>query len=316
MCSREDFAPICFKRGMFRWTFVSINLVSAQRRVERRMWGLKHSHIGVLWPLPFLCQNSTSEAREKRIVGHCDVYLSCWNPDHQICSSGPEKHCPLQRGKKGGKRLALCCFTPKKMKLERTQTKGRTLFSMQALNFHKTSTTNKLKVENSAIPLCDARSLPPQASGVTFRDKQRPWRMLQACTDNVRGVCTCKCVRVCTVSAALCNRGRKSQDDGGFQHWAAAVEEACALYVFLPPPRCLRSCHVSDTPSARSLEVRFDLSMQPLRMDLQSPSLCIISFISGKYCELPDVLSAADNHLVRRDSCNVIGWLRQHLLGE
>lgn len=157
-------------------------------------------------------------------MGHSNVYLSRSHPDHQICSSGPEKHCappthpPTEERKKGGKLLALFCFTPKKLKFEHTETKGRTLFSMFALNFHGTSTTNKLKEENSAIPLCDARSLPPKASGVTFLDKQRPWRMLQVCAYNARGVCTCKCVRMCTVSAALCNRGRKSQDDGGFQN--------------------------------------------------------------------------------------------------
>lgn len=40
------------------------------------------------------------------------------------------------------------------------------------------------------------------------------------------------------------------------------------------------------------------------------------SFISGKYCVPPDVLSAADNHLVGGDSYNVIGWVRQRLLRE
>lgn len=158
-------------------------------------------------------------------MGRGNVYLSCSHPDHQICSSGPEKHYPPNTtppreggGGGGGKRLTLFCFTPKKQKLERTETKGRTLFSMHALNFHGTSTTNKLKEENSAIPFCDARSLPPQASRVTFLDTQRPWRMLQVRAHNVPGVCACKCVRMCMVSAALCNRGRKSQDDGGFQN--------------------------------------------------------------------------------------------------
>lgn len=42
----------------------------------------------------------------------------------------------------------------------------------------------------------------------------------------------------------------------------------------------------------------------------------MINFISGKYCVPPDVLSAADNHLLRGDSCNVIGWVRQRLLRE
>lgn len=106
----------------------------------------------------------------------------------------------------------------KKKKLETTETMGSTLFSMYALHFHGTSTTNKLKEENSAVPPCNARSLPPQASGVTFLDKQRHWRMLQVCAHNVQCVYARKCVRVCAASAALCNRGRKSQDDGGFQN--------------------------------------------------------------------------------------------------
>lgn len=42
----------------------------------------------------------------------------------------------------------------------------------------------------------------------------------------------------------------------------------------------------------------------------------MINFISGKYCVPPDVLSAADNHLLRGDSRDVIGWVRQRLLGE
>lgn len=153
-------------------------------------------------------------------MGHGNVYLSCSHPDHQICSSGPEKHSPPHRGKKGKKSLALFCFTPKKKrkKLETVETMGSTLFSMYALHFHGTSTTNKLKEENSPVPPCNARSLPPQASGVTFLDKQRHWRMLQVCAHNVQRVYARKCVRVCAASAVLCNRGRKSQDDGGFQN--------------------------------------------------------------------------------------------------
>lgn len=88
------------------------------------------------------------------------------------------------------------------------------------------------------------------------------------------------------------------------------------MYVFLSPPCCLRSCRVSDTPSARSLEVRFNLRGSLYGWIYHPPSLRMINFISGKYCVPPDVLSAADNHLLRGDSRDVIGWVRQRLLGE
>lgn len=125
---------------------------------------------------------------------------------------------PPERKKRKEKFGLVLFHSKKKKKLETAETMGSTLFSMYALHFHGTSTTNKLKEENSPVPPCNARSLPPQASGVTFLDKQRHWRMLQVCAHNAQRVCARKCVRVCAASVALCNRGRKSQDDGGFQN--------------------------------------------------------------------------------------------------
>lgn len=59
---------------------------------------------------------------------------------------------------------------------------------------------------NISLSFCetynDAHTLPPQISCVTFLDKQRPWRMLQVCADNVQ----CVFVRehLCTQYLQLC----------------------------------------------------------------------------------------------------------------
>lgn len=49
-----------------------------------------------------------------RIVEHGNVYLSSSHPDHQICSSGPEKSPPPQRGKKRKEKFGPFCFAPKR----------------------------------------------------------------------------------------------------------------------------------------------------------------------------------------------------------
>ncbi len=61
--------------------------------IGRHVRGLaENSDKPVLWPLAFLCQNSTMREQEQSIVGHGNVYLPCSHPDQQLCSSGPEKH--------------------------------------------------------------------------------------------------------------------------------------------------------------------------------------------------------------------------------
>ena len=85
----------------------------------------------------------------------------------------------------------------------------------------------------------DTHSLPPHISSVTFLDKQRPWRMLQVCAHNVQCVCVCVCVCVHRICSSVQQRKEVTRW-WGFQNWAAAVEEACALCVFFSPPLGLR----------------------------------------------------------------------------
>lgn len=85
--------------------------------------------------------------------------------------------------------------------------------------------------------LSDTYTLPPQISCVTFLDKQRPWRMLEVCAHNVWGVCMC--VFVHTEFAALCSRGRKSQDDGDFKTGLQLLRKPVhCMFSFLLPSAC------------------------------------------------------------------------------
>lgn len=96
--------------------------------IEWHVWGLSgNSDKPVLWPLAFLCQNSTSEAQEQRIVGHGNVYLPCSHPDQQLCSSGPEKHwlCKLSLSHTHTHRLALFLFRSEKTETREHRDNGQ-----------------------------------------------------------------------------------------------------------------------------------------------------------------------------------------------
>lgn len=102
----------------------------------------------VLWPLAFLCQNSTRGAQEQRIVGHGNVYLPCSHPDQQLCSSGPEKHwlCKLSPSQTQSQIGLVFVLLPKKLKPESTETMGRTVFCVHSagLYFHSAFTLHAL----------------------------------------------------------------------------------------------------------------------------------------------------------------------------
>lgn len=77
--------------------------------------------------------------------------------------------------------------------------------------------------------------------------------MLQVCAHNLKHVCTCKCVYafVHIVFAALCNRGRKSQDDGDFKTGLQLLRKPVhCMFSFLLPSAYAPFCYVSDTPLA------------------------------------------------------------------
>lgn len=60
---------------------------------ESHVWGpVENLDKPEMWPLEFLCLNSTRGAQEQRIVGHGHVYFQCSHPYQQLCSSGSEKH--------------------------------------------------------------------------------------------------------------------------------------------------------------------------------------------------------------------------------
>lgn len=127
-CVQIQFLHVCADSEARKIWYVGLT-------TERHVWGLLgNSDKLVLWPLAFLCQNSTSGAQEQRIVGHGNVYLPCSHPDQQLCSSGPEKHwlCKLSLSHTHSD-WPCFCSVPKKLKPESIETTGRTLFSVYAL---------------------------------------------------------------------------------------------------------------------------------------------------------------------------------------
>lgn len=150
----------------------------------------------------------------------------------------------------------------------------------------------------------DADTLPPQISSVTFLDKQRPWRMLQVCAHNAQCVCVCACacvcasVCVCICAHRICSSVQQRKEVTrwwGFQNWAAAVEEACALYVFFSPPLglcfflfCLHWYCCSSLIRPWCWEVIFNflqtLIIHGKHNTMQRPMhLCVINFMNSKY---------------------------------
>lgn len=195
--------------------------------------------------------------------------------------------------------------------------------------------TTATSIVNLFLPVSDK----PQATHIPCPHKSLVWPfwinkdpgVCLKCAHTMCSVCVCACKRVCVCICAhrICSSLQQRKEVTrwwGFQNGAAAVEEACALYVFFSPPLscalflfCLFWYCFTSLLKPRFWEGTFNCSLQWLSMETQQYAwqmhLCVINFMNSKYgTSFRNGLLAVNIHLVRHALCNLIGWGRQRLL--